>query len=143
MEINESTIDTFKKELNKVAQLDALISETKDLMKPLKERLKQLQIEKKELEKELCPTMQKNDLVKAELSIGIIEYKVKETMIPMTQKTVKEKMVLFFKEGPGSLLNFNSKKAEEKGIEIFDYIYAKQNRKFIKKEELKTKVASV
>jgi hypothetical protein len=125
MELNESNIDTFTKELKKVAQIDALILETKDLMKPLKDRLKQLQTEKKELEKELCPTMAKNDFRQAELpnNIGIIQYKSKQSMVPMTQKTVKEKMELFFKEGPGSQISFNSKKPDEKGKELFDYIY--------------------
>jgi hypothetical protein len=142
MDINDVDIETLTRELKKVAQIDALISETKDQMKPYQERLKQLKFEKKELEKELCPTMQKNDLRVAELpdNIGIIHYKVKQAMVPMTQKSTKDRMVLFFKEGPGSYINFNSKKTEEKGQELFDYIYEKQNRQFIKKEELKTKI---
>ena len=48
-------------------------------------------------------------------------------------------MVLFFKEGPGFQITFNSKKVDDKGEELFDYIYGKQNRQFIKKEEIKTK----
>ncbi len=51
MDINEETIDIFKKELRKVAQLDELILETKNMMKPLQERMKQLKFEKKELER--------------------------------------------------------------------------------------------
>jgi len=141
MELTDETLDIFTKQLKKVAQLNALISETKESMKPYQERLKQLKIELKEFEKELCPTMKKNDLTQAELpnNIGTIEYKIKQAMVPMTQKSVKDKMILFFKEGPGSQLNFNSKKSDEKGQEIFDYIYNKKNRQFIKKEELKIK----
>jgi uncharacterized Fe-S cluster-containing protein len=141
MEINESNVDIFTKDLKKVAQIDALISETKDLMKPLQSRLKQLKIEKKEVEKELCPTMVKNDFKVAELpnNIGTVEYKVKQAMIPITQKSIKEKMIIFFKEGPASQLSFNSKKSDEKGLELFDYIYGKKNRQFITKEELKFK----
>ncbi len=139
MEINEETIDDFKKELKKVAQIDALILETKHMMKPLQDRMKQLKFEKKELEKELCPTMEKNDLKKAELSDKAFEYKVKQAMVPMTQKSIKERMSLFFKEGPGSQISFNSKKTDEKGQELFDYIYGKQNRQFIKKEEITIK----
>ena len=70
---------------------------------------------------------------------GMIEYKVKQAMIPMTQKTVKEKMTLFFKEGPGSLISFNSKKPDERGLELFEYIYGKKNREYVKKQELKFK----
>lgn len=141
MDLNETTVDTFTKELKKVAQIDALILETKDMMKPLQERLKQLKFERKELEKELCPTMEKNDLKIAELpnNIGIIQYKVKQAMVPMTQKGVKERATLFFKVGPGSQISFNSKKPDEKGNELFEYIYGKQNRQFIRKEELKSK----
>ncbi len=139
MEINETNIDIFTKDLKKVAQLDALISETKGLLKPLQTRLKELKIERKELEKEICPTMVKNDFRIAELPNhdGKIEYKVKEAMVPMTQSSVKEKILFFFKEGPASLLSFNSKKSEQKALELFDFIYAKKNREFVKKEELK------
>ncbi len=139
MEINEETIDMFKKELRKVAQIDELIFETKNMMKPLQERMKQLKFEKKELEKELCPTMEKNDFKKAELPDKAFEYRVKQAMIPMTQKSVKERMAFFFKEGPGYHIGFNSKKPDEKAQELYDYIYGKQNRQFIKKEEIKIK----
>jgi hypothetical protein len=145
MEVNnEITLNIFKKELEKVVQIDALISETKNMMKPFQDRLKQLKFERKELEKDLCPTMEKNNFTIAQIpnsSIAdcSIEYKVKQAMVPLTQLSIKEKMVLFFKEGPGSALSFNSKKANEKGLDIFTYIYAKQNRQFVRKEELKSK----
>ncbi len=83
--------------------------------------------------------MEKNDFKKAELPDKAFEYKVKQAMVPMTQKSVKERMTLFFKEGPGGQINFNSKRPDEKGLELFDYIYGKQNRQFIKKEEIKIK----
>lgn len=141
MNLDESNVDIFTKELKKVAEIDALISETKNLMKPLQDRLKVLKLERKELEKEICPTMEKNDLKIAELpnNIGIIQYTVRKSMLPITQKTIKEKTILFFKEGPGSYLSFNSKKPEEKGNDLYDYIYGKQNRQYIKKEQLKSK----
>lgn len=141
MEINETTIETFKKDVKKIADMDALILETKDMLKPLQNRLKQLKLERKELEKDLCPTMEKNNFKIAELpgNGGTIEYKVKQSMVPLTQKSVKDKMILFFKEGPGYQISFNSKNADEKGSVLFDYIYGKKNRQYIKKEELKTK----
>jgi len=139
MEINENTIDIFRKELRKVAQIDELIIEAKKMMKPIQERIKQLKFEKKELEKELCPTMEKNDFKKAELANKEFEYKVRQTLIPITQQTLKERMTLFFKEGPGSQLSFNSKNANEKSQDLFDFIYGKQNRQYIKKEEIKIK----
>lgn len=139
MEINEENIDLFTKELKKVAQIEALIKETKELMKPFQERLKQLKFEKKELEKNICPTMEKNDLKKAELpnNIGVIEYKVTQAIVPITQIGIRGRMSAFFKEGPGSLISFNSKSVEEKAQELYDYIYGKNNRTYVKKEALK------
>jgi hypothetical protein len=84
--------------------------------------------------------MEKNNFTRTELpNGGVIEYKVKQAVVPVTQKSIKEKMILFFKEGPGSQIGFNSKKPDEKGLEIFDYIYSKKNRAYVKKEELKLK----
>lgn len=51
MNIDKLDIDIFTRELKKVAQLDALILETKDQMKPYQDRLKQLKFEKKNLKK--------------------------------------------------------------------------------------------
>jgi hypothetical protein len=141
MELNEDNLEVFKSDAKHFAQIDKLIGETKLMMKPFQERLKQLKAEKKELEKEICIVMEANDLKKAELpnNSGILEYQVKQAMVPVTQKTVKEKMVSFFEEGPGSELSFNSKNAKMKGLEIHNYIYGKQNREFIKKETIKSK----
>jgi hypothetical protein len=141
MEINETNIDTFAKELEKVSQIDSMMIEIKNLMKPLQDKLKQLKIEKKELEDILCPTMHINNFRKAELpdNKGYIEYKVRDAVVPINRKEIKDKMIEFYKEGPGSLLNFNSKNPTDKGSEMYDYIYDKKNRQFTKKEELKVK----
>jgi len=140
MELDETNIEEFRQITKHFAQIDKLINETKEMMKPLQERLKQLKFEKAELEKDICITMEANDLKKAELPNNnkILEYKVKQAMLPITQKTVKEKITLFF-EGPGSDLSFNSKSAKTKGTEMYDYIYSKSNREFIKKETIKSK----
>jgi hypothetical protein len=139
--VNESDVETFRKDARHYAQIDKLISETKEMMKPLQIKLKQLTLEKKELEKEICNTMEANNLEVAELpnNTGKIEYQVKKSMIPVTQKTIKEKMILFYESGPGSLLSFNSKSYKNKAEELYDYIYSKQNRDFINKEKLKIK----
>lgn len=141
MQLDESNIDKFTKELRKVAKIDAKIAELKESIKPLKISLKKLETEKKDLERSLCPTMELNNFRQAELpnNLGIIQYTVKQTMVPMTQKTVKERLYLFFKEGPGSKISFNSLNYHEKGEELFEYVYSKHNRQYIKKEELKSR----
>lgn len=141
MEINEQTIDIFKSEVEHFAQIDRMIVETKHMMKPYQDRLKQLKLERKELEKDLCEIMDINDIKKTELpnNSGVLEYQIKQAIVPMTQKTVKEKMIDFFIEGPGSQLSFNSQNPKLKGMEIFNYIYGKENREFVKKEVIKAK----
>lgn len=137
MEINEDTIELFTKEVKKFAHIDALIFEIKDQIKPLQERLKQLKLERKEIEKGLCPTMRINNFTRTELpNGGMIEFKIKQAIVPVTQKSVKEKMVLFFTEGPGSLISFNSNKPEDKGLMLYEYIYDKKNRSYTEKEQL-------
>jgi hypothetical protein len=141
MELNDDTVEIFRQNVKQFTQIDKLISDLKEQMKPYLERIKQLKLEKAELEKNLCMTMEANDLKQAELpnKSGIVEYKVKQSMVPVTQKTLKEKMILFFEEDEGSKISFNSLTAKNKGSVIYDYIYGKQNRKFIKKETIKSK----
>jgi len=117
---NEETLETFKSECSQFAQIDKLISETKKLMKPLQDKLKQLSQEKKELEKDICIIMGENNLKQAQLQDNkdIIEYQVKQTVLPVTQKNVKDKMFSFYDEGPGAILSFNGKDAKAKGLEL-------------------------
>ena len=135
----------FGQETRQYAHINKLISETRELMKPLQTRLKQLMLEQKELEKEICSTMEANDLKEIELQAatsgvsGTIKYEVKKAMVPVTQKTIKEKMILFFESGPGSRLDFNSKSYKTKADDLYDYIYSKKNRDFVTKEKLKGK----
>jgi len=141
MELTNETIEIFRTDVKHFAQINKLINDTKQMMKPLQERLKQLKLEKAELEKEICITMEANDLKKAELpnNSGILEYTVKQAIVPVSQKMIHDKMISFFESGPGSELAFNSKNYKDKGAALFDYIYGKQNREFIKKECIKSK----
>ena len=141
MELNESNIGIFTKDAEHLAHIDKLIKEAKAVMKPIQDRIKQLIQERKELEHELCNVMEANDLDEAELpnKLEIIEYTCKQAPIPITQKTIKDKMILFFESGPGSELSFNSKKPKHKGLDLHNYIYGKENRDFVKKEQIKSK----
>ena len=141
MELNDSNLEIFRSDVRHIAQIDKLINEAKELMKPLQDRIKQLNLERKDLEQELCSTMDVNNLKQAELpdKTGILEYQVKQATVPITQKTIKEKMIIFYEEADGSKLSFNSKSAKEKGNAIHNYIYGKENRDFVKKECIKTK----
>jgi len=137
---DDEALKIFTNCSKQIAQIDLIILETKNLMKPMQDKIKQLKIEREELEKELFPCMKTFNLDLIELpDKGLIEYKVKQAVIPVTQKTIKERMIHFFREGPGSQIGFNSLFFYEKGEEMFNYIYAKKNRQFIEKKQLKTK----
>ncbi len=143
MELTNDTIEIFKNDAIFYIEIDDIITKTRNEMKPLQEKLKKLIIEKKELEKQLCKTMsnEKNDLKRVEFSesLKILEYKLKRTLVPIKINSVKDKLTLFFEDGPGSKLSFNSLKPEEKGDEIYKYIYSKENREVIMKESIKSK----
>ena len=96
-------------------------------MKPLQERIKLLNLERKELEQDLCVTMEVNNLQQAELpnKSEVIEYTCKQAALPITQKTIKDKMISFFESGPGSEIQYNSKDSKQKGLELHNYIYGK------------------
>ncbi len=143
MELNEDTLDVFRDDVTSFAQIDRLIENYKGQLKPIQEKIKELRNQKKELEGDICSTLGRNSLKQIESpDIGVVlEYQVKKSMVPITQKTVKEKMQDFYKlpHGPGSDLSFNSKSPEEKGLEMFAYIYGKENRNYKETEKLKVK----
>lgn len=139
--MDDINITHFTKEMEKVAHVEIMISELKEQIKPFKVKIKELEIQKKELEQDLCPIMEANDYKKAELpgGIGVIQYSTKNSVIPLNQKSISEKMKLFFRNGPGSKITFNSMLPEQKGTAMYEYIYSKENREYIKKDALKFK----
>ena len=150
MDLNEDTIDIFRDDVSNYTKLTRLIQELKEKeLKPIQEKIRDLNSRKKELEQDLCSTLGRNnsDLVKEGKKVMVestdngvvLEYQVKKSMVPMTQKNVKDKMVDFFKNGPGFQISFNSLSAEEKGVTMFEYIYGKDNRSYKTKDNLKMK----
>jgi len=154
MELNEDTIDIFRDDVTNYTQLTTLIKEIKEKeLKPIQQKIKDLNSKKKELEQDLCSTLGRNNadlinqgkkiMVESSDNGVVLEYQVKKSMIPITQKTIKEKMIDFFTNGPGSLLSFNSKSSQEKGLEIHCYIYGKENRNYKTKDDIKLKQLSL
>jgi hypothetical protein len=139
MELNDDTIEDFRKEVREYDHINQLIEEINTKIKPLQQRLKELKATKKELESDICSTMGKNDLKRAELPDKgvVLEYQVKKSIVPVNQKSIKEKLIDFYTEGPGSTISFNSYNAQQKASEVFDYIYSKEHREYNVKEVLK------
>jgi hypothetical protein len=141
MNLNNENLDVFITDIEYYTQIEKQIIEVKNLLKPLREKLKKLTNEKKEIELQLSNTMKKNELFEIELpdKKGIIEYKAKNSLVPIKQDDIKIKMIDFFENGKGSELSFNSLNPEQKGTELYNFIYAKENRDKILKETLKSK----
>lgn len=142
MNLNENTIDKFATDVDYYTQIDKQIKDIKNAMKPMREKLKKLTTEKKEIEVQLCNTLKKNELNEVELpgNKGLIEFKVTNSVTPIKQDDIKVKLIDFFESGKGSELSFNSLSPEKKGIEVYNFIYLKENRDKIKKESLKLKI---
>ena len=141
MELNDNNLDDFKQDVTQVCHIEKMIKEAKGQIKPIQDRIKELNTRKKELEQDICNTLGANDLkhIQSTEHKMDLEYKVKKSMVPITQKTLKDKYTAFFDEGPGASLSFNSKTGQVKGAELFDYIYGKKNRDYKTKETLKYK----
>lgn len=142
MNLNGNTIERFATDLEYFAQIEKQIKDIKISIKPLREKLRKLTVEKKEIEIQLCSTLKKNELNEVELpgNKGYLEFKVTNSVIPIKQDDIKIKLIEFFETGKGSELNFNSLSPDKKGLEVYNYIYSKENRDKIKKETLKLKV---
>jgi hypothetical protein len=141
MNLDENTIDRFATDVDYYTEINKQIKVVKNTIKPLRENLKKLVIEKKEIELQLCNTLKKNDLDEIELpgNKGLLEFKITNSVIPIKQDDIKVKLIDFFESGKGSEISFNSLSSEKKGLEVYNYIYLKENRDKIKKESLKLK----
>ena len=93
MELTDASIGIFKTELHEFSHLHSEILELKKQIKPIQDKIKELVRKKKELEFELCSTMELNELKQAELSDKniVIETNVKKHLLPITQKILKDK----------------------------------------------------
>lgn len=142
MNLNENTIEKFATDVDYYTQIEKQIKGIKDTIKPLRDKLKKLTVEKKEIEIQLCSTLKKNELNEVELpgNKGLLEFKVTNSVIPIKQDDIKIKLIEFFEKGKGSELSFNSLSPEKKGLGVYNYIYLKENRDKIKKESLKLKI---
>jgi hypothetical protein len=140
MALSEHNVASFKNDVKSFVSIDQKIAEIKNAMKPFQTELKELKSQRKMLESEICDLMSRSNLEEIDLSDGrggVLELQTKTALVPLTQKTIREKFVDFFTDGPGNELSFNSKNQEEKAQILFDYIYKKENRDRIEKDILK------
>lgn len=134
----EEEIDTFRTEVKTFQNIDNEIERIKNQMKPFQLKLKELRSKKKELQEEICLTMSKNNMFEAHLGETYkLEFVQKQAVVPINQKSIKEKIMDFFEKGMGSKISFNSLTANQKANNLIDYLYSKENREYIQKDILK------
>lgn len=134
---NDDNVGVFKEEVRKFKKIENEIDTIKKEMKPLQDRIKMLKSEKKEIENEICLTLIKNDINRADIDDEDIHYayQEKKAVVPITKNYLKDKIIHFFQKGPGSKMAFNSLGDTQKGEQLFEYVYG--NREYNIKETLK------
>jgi predicted nucleic acid-binding Zn-ribbon protein len=135
----EEEVDILRSEVKTFQKIDNEIENIKNQMKPLQLKLKDLRNQKKELQEEICLTLSKNNMNLVELQdTGYkVEFVQKQAVVPINQKSIKEKIMDFFERGQGSKMSFNSLSGTQKATNLIDYLYSKENRQYIQKDVLK------
>ncbi len=113
-------------------KIDVEIKEINNKIKPLREKLKELKLEKKNAESHLIGLMDKvgvPTLLNKE-HCATLDLKDKKVVQPVTKNLIKEKILSFFSNFIKTLDNFYEKSTEEKTELLYDYIYGKENRDF-------------
>lgn len=132
-------LEEFKGSVLLFTKINERIEEIQKSLKPLQEELKNLKNEKQRIQSTICKTLKEKKATTITVTAcdSVIEHNVKKSLKPMGQKKLKDKFIEFFQLGPGSLMSFNSKNAQQKGIDMYNYLYSRENREFNTKDELK------
>lgn len=130
-------IGLSKEDFSKFAKIDKEIRMIKKQIKPHQMQLRELNRQRKELEKDLSLEMCENQVddifISSEnVNISYIKSTVNETL---NLQIIKQKMDEFYLTGPGSFVGFSSQTAKEKSDALYKYIYI--DRAKIIKEKLK------
>ena len=139
--INEVTLEIFKEDTKTFDDLDVLITDLKKKIEPLQKQLKTLTLEKKKLQISICKFMSENNVEICGLpkvngvSPAAIKYVETTAVVPLTQAQIKESLVKFFNSPDATKLN--SLPPSDRGLFLFNYIYAKENRQKTIKSSLK------
>jgi hypothetical protein len=110
------------------------IKEFAELSKTIKitqEKLKILNNKKKQLCKEVIPTLKTNNISKCNFSFGTLKLTKSKRKVPVNKGNIKEKYTSFFNT-VATELHYNQSTASEKATLLFNYIYV-DNQEF--KEE--------
>ena len=116
-----TNIDHFKCEVRRFDNIDSEIKRINQQLKPLTNRLKELRTTKKTLETQICDFMQTNEIDECKLTEGSLLFKESKNVIPLSKNAIHDNIVKFFNEKDND--NFKKLTAQEKGDELFKYVY--------------------
>tara|TARA_E500000178_G_C16958977_1_gene725088 strand:+ start:998 stop:1396 length:399 start_codon:yes stop_codon:yes gene_type:complete len=128
-----TNIDHFKCEVRRFDNIDSEIKRINQQLKPLTNRLKELRTTKKTLETQICDFMQTNEIDECKLTEGSLLFKESKNVIPLSKNAIHDNIVKFFNEKDND--NFKKLTAQEKGDELFKYVY--ENREYKENKGLK------
>ena len=145
-------LETFQKNVSQRTEVERLIKDLETQIKPLRDLVKNLKVEKKSIDVDICNFMGSNGAEHVNLPHVIkngvalnqkdgkpaqaLKYSVTEAVEPMTQERSRKQLLMFF-AGPGSQHSFNKLSVEEKANKAHDFIYNKDHRPKVKKVSLR------
>ena len=129
-----TNIDHFKCDVRRFDTIDSEIKKINEQMKPLNSRLKELKTTRKTLENTICCFMETNEIAECKLADGSLLYKESKNVIPLSKEAIRQNIIKFFNEN-GNDDKFKRLSSEEKGQELFKYVY--ENREYKENRALK------
>ncbi len=135
LNVSDNEIQFFKSDVEKFNKIDLEIKSIKDQLKPLQQKLKELNKLKQEKQTEVLNFMNSNDLDACNTDEASFEIKNSKTIKPITKGDIYDRILKFFNE---EFKNIGSKDPEEIAKTLHNYIYV-EGREKEQKQVLKSK----
>ena len=135
LNVSDSEVEYFKSDIEKYNSLEIQINDIKKKMKPLQEKLKELNKLKIEKQQEVIQFMTVNELDACNINEASFEVKSVKSTKPINKGDIYDRIYKFFTEEFSKL---QTKDAEEISKTLHDFIYI-NGREVTEKQSLKTK----
>lgn len=135
LNVSDNEIQFFKSDVEKFNKIDLEIKSIKDQLKPLQQKLKELNKLKQEKQTEVLNFMNSNDLDACNTDEASFEIKNSKTIKPITKGDIYDRILKFFNE---EFKKIGSKDPEEIAKTLHNYIYV-EGREKEQKQVLKSK----
>ena len=135
LNVSDSEVEYFKSDIEKYNSLEIQINDIKKKMKPLQEKLKELNKLKLEKQQEVIQFMTVNELDACNINDASFEVKNVKSTKPINKGDIYDRIYKFFTEEFSKL---QTKDAEEISKALHNFIYV-NGREVTEKQTLKTK----